>query len=115
MDVPLSPLEFARRSRRLYAEREALVDGDLRLTYAQLFDRCDRWSNALQGMGVGGGDRVAYMQGTWLNSACANCGGSIIRSRVRPRNPYPRSPERFYEGIHAVPVRLGLERRDDHA
>src|SRR5437667_319194 len=61
MDVPLSPLEFARRSRRLYAEREALVDGDLRLTYAQLFDRCDRWSNALQGMGVGGGDRVAYI------------------------------------------------------
>jgi len=61
MDVPLSPLEFARRSRRLYAEREALVDGDLRLTYAQLFDRCDRWSNALQGMGVGRGDRVAYI------------------------------------------------------
>ena len=52
METPLTPLEFARRARRLYAEREAVVDGDLRLTYAQFFDRCDRWSAALQGLGV---------------------------------------------------------------
>ena len=50
-----------RRSRRVYPSREAVVDGDRRLTYAQLFDRCDRWSSALQRMGVGQGDRVAYI------------------------------------------------------
>ena len=61
MEVPLTPLEFARRSRALYAEREAVVDGDLRLTYAQFFDRCDRWSAALQRLGVAQGDRVAYI------------------------------------------------------
>src|SRR5437764_2398827 len=61
MDVPLTPLEFARRTRSLYADREALVDGDLRLTYAQFFDRCDRWSAALQGLDVRPGDRVAYI------------------------------------------------------
>ncbi len=61
MHLPLSPLEFARRARKLYPEREAVVDGSLRLSYAQLFDRCDRWSSALQGMGVGKGDRVAYI------------------------------------------------------
>jgi fatty-acyl-CoA synthase len=61
MEVPLTPLEFARRTRRLYADREALVDQDLRLTYAEFFDRCDRWSSALQGMGVEQGDRVAYI------------------------------------------------------
>jgi fatty-acyl-CoA synthase len=61
MDVPLTPLEFARRARRLYAKREAVVDGDKRLTYAQFFERCDRWSAALQAMGVGQGDRVAYI------------------------------------------------------
>ena len=49
METPLSPLEFARRTRRLHADREAVVDGDLRLTYRQFFDRCDRWSSALQG------------------------------------------------------------------
>lgn len=61
MELPLSPLEFARRSRKLYAEREAVVDGDLRLTYAQFFERCDRYSSALQNLGIKPGDRVAYI------------------------------------------------------
>ncbi len=61
MELPLSPLEFARRARRLYGEREAVVDGDLRLTYNQFFDRCDRFSAVLQRLGVGQGDRVAYI------------------------------------------------------
>jgi fatty-acyl-CoA synthase len=61
MEVALTPLEFARRSRALYADREALVDGPLRLTYGQFFDRCDRWSAALQRLGVAPGDRIAYL------------------------------------------------------
>ena len=61
MQIPLTPLEFARRARKLYAAREAVVDDLVRLTYAQFFDRCDRWSAALQAMGVGKGDRVAYI------------------------------------------------------
>jgi acyl-CoA synthetase (AMP-forming)/AMP-acid ligase II len=59
MEVPLTPLEFARRTRRLHGQREGVVDGGLRLTYEQFFDRCDRWSAALQGLGVAPGDRVA--------------------------------------------------------
>jgi fatty-acyl-CoA synthase len=59
METPLSPLDFARRTRRLHADREAVVDGELRLSYRQFFDRCDRWSAALQGLGVAQGDRVA--------------------------------------------------------
>src|ERR1043166_5637004 len=62
MELALTPMEFARRARRLYADREAVVDENLRLTYAQFFDRCDRWSQVLQQrMGVGHGDRVAYI------------------------------------------------------
>src|SRR5258708_37144278 len=61
MDTPLTPLEFARRARRLYPDREAVVDGDLGLTYRQLFDRCDRWSSMLQRLGIGRGDRIAYI------------------------------------------------------
>jgi fatty-acyl-CoA synthase len=61
METPLTPMEFARRARRLYADREVVVDGDLRLTYAQFFDRCDRWSSALQRLGIQPGDRVAYI------------------------------------------------------
>src|SRR6201981_378772 len=68
METPLSPLDFARRTRRLHGGREAGVDAvwsvpmgkqSLRLTYEQFFDRCDRWSAALQGLGVAPGDRVA--------------------------------------------------------
>jgi fatty-acyl-CoA synthase len=61
LETVLSPLEFARRARRLYPDREAVLDGDLRLTYAQFLDRCDRWSAALQKLGVRPGDRVAYV------------------------------------------------------
>jgi fatty-acyl-CoA synthase len=61
MEVPLTPLEFARRTRALYADREAVVDNALRMTYAQFFERCDKWSAALQHLGVAQGDRVAYI------------------------------------------------------
>src|SRR3954452_1477667 len=61
MEIPLTPMEFARRARRLYAAREAVVDGEMRLNYAQFFDRCDRWSHALQQLGITPGDRVAYI------------------------------------------------------
>src|SRR6476661_6173786 len=61
METPLTPLEFARRARKLYPERVAVIDGDSRWTYAQFLDRCDRWSVALQKLGIGPGDRVAYL------------------------------------------------------
>ena len=61
MEIALTPMEFARRAKRLYGSREAVVDGDQRFTYGQFLERCDRWSHALQSMGVGHGDRVAYI------------------------------------------------------
>src|ERR1700728_1656396 len=59
METPLSPVDFARRTRRLHGAREAVVDGDLRLSYSEFFDRCDRWSAAMRDLGVAPGDRVA--------------------------------------------------------
>ncbi len=61
METPLTPLEFQRRARALYGDRECVIDGDIRLTYEQFFARCDRWSAALRRLGVGKGDRVAYL------------------------------------------------------
>src|SRR5882672_3324482 len=61
METPLTPLDFARRARKLYGDREAVVDGELRLTYAQFFDRIDRWSSAIQRLGILAGDRIAYL------------------------------------------------------
>ncbi len=59
METPLTPLEFARRARKIHGAREAVVDGPLRFTYAQFCDRCDAWAAALAALGVGKGDRVA--------------------------------------------------------
>ena len=61
METPLTPMEFARRARRLYSDREGVVDGELRFTYGEFLERCDCWSTALQSLGVGQGDRVAYI------------------------------------------------------
>ena len=61
MEVPLTPLEFMRRARTLYPARTAVVDGRERWTYAEFGERADRWSAALQRLGVRRGDRVAYI------------------------------------------------------
>src|SRR5919201_1640961 len=90
MELPLTPLDFARRARRLYADREAVVDGDLRLSYAQFFDRVDRWSHVLQNQfRVGHGDRVAYIAPNThaqLESfyAVPQVGAGLVPIRYRP-------------------------------
>ena len=61
MEVPLTPLDFMRRARKLHGAREAVVDGSQRWTYEEFGARCDRWSSALQALGVRQGDRVAYI------------------------------------------------------
>jgi fatty-acyl-CoA synthase len=61
METPLTPIDFLRRARKLYGNLEAVVDGQTRLTYAEFGERIDRWSAALQSLGVQHGDRVAYI------------------------------------------------------
>lgn len=61
MELPLTPLDFARRARRLHPDREAVVDGSVRFSYAEFLARCDRWSAVLQRLGVKQGDRVAII------------------------------------------------------
>jgi fatty-acyl-CoA synthase len=39
METPLTPLNFMRRARKLYGGRLAVVDGEMRLTYAQFGER----------------------------------------------------------------------------
>jgi len=58
---PLTPTAFLDRAATVYADRTAVVDGDLRLTYAQLHDRCLRQAGALAALGVEPGDRVAVL------------------------------------------------------
>jgi long-chain acyl-CoA synthetase len=52
------PLDHARR---VHAGRVAVVDGDTRLDYARLHDRCVRLAAGLAAMGARAGDRVAVL------------------------------------------------------
>ncbi|HEV8064890.1 MAG TPA: AMP-binding protein, partial [Acidimicrobiales bacterium] len=49
------------RARRCFADKVAVIDGDLRFTFAQLADRVDRVGAALSALGASAGDRVAVL------------------------------------------------------
>ncbi|WP_457649885.1 AMP-binding protein [Profundibacter sp.] len=59
--VPLTPLSHLRRAARVYPNHEALVYGDIRLTYRQYHDRISRVASALTDMGLKSGDVVATL------------------------------------------------------
>jgi fatty-acyl-CoA synthase len=59
--VALSPLAYLERAARAFGDRTALVDGSTHWTYRQFRARVHRQATALQGVGVGSGDRVAVL------------------------------------------------------
>ena len=61
MEVPLVVNDFLRRAVKLYPGQEAVVNGELRLTYAEFGARVNQLANALLALGVGKGDRVAIL------------------------------------------------------
>jgi fatty-acyl-CoA synthase len=58
---PLTPLGFLERAAAVYPARIAVVHGDTRTNYADLYARCRRLAGALIGRGIGLGDTVAIM------------------------------------------------------
>ena len=61
MNLTLTPIRFLERARALYGKKVGIVDGDVRLTYAEYADRCDQLSNALAALGVRRGQCVAWL------------------------------------------------------
>ncbi len=61
MQVPLLVDDFLRRAVQCYADKTAIVDGDLRLSYADLGERVNRFSRVLLDLGVERGDRVCIL------------------------------------------------------
>jgi fatty-acyl-CoA synthase len=57
----LTPTAFLLRSGHVYADRVAVIDGELTFTYAQFLERCLRLGSALRRMGVAEGGRVAVL------------------------------------------------------
>jgi len=70
--VPLSPLGFLDRARRVFAGKVAVVDpGGTEISYAELGRDCDALAGALRAAGVQPGDRVAILDFNtrWLLAA----------------------------------------------
>lgn len=59
--APLTPVELLDRAVASFAERTAVIDGDLHFTYAELGERRDRMVSALAARGIAPGDRVAAL------------------------------------------------------
>jgi fatty-acyl-CoA synthase len=58
---PLTPTAFLRRAAVVHAERPALVDGELRLTYAELDRRALGLAGSLAARGGGPGERIGVL------------------------------------------------------
>jgi fatty-acyl-CoA synthase len=61
MILPLTPLRFLERAKTLYGDKQGVLCGTLRLTYAEFFERCQRLAGALFGLELRPGERVAFL------------------------------------------------------
>ena len=61
MNMPLTPLRFARRAMTEYPSKVGVVCGEQRFTYAQFAEREGQLGRALKDLGVRPGDRIAYL------------------------------------------------------
>jgi fatty-acyl-CoA synthase len=59
--VPLSPISFLKRAADFFGERTAVIHGDRRYTYLELYARTRRLAHALTKAGIGRGDTVAIL------------------------------------------------------
>jgi len=57
----ISPLAFLERSAEVYPQRLAVVHGDLRRTWSELYARCRQLASSLRRRGIAKGDTVAVM------------------------------------------------------
>ena len=59
--APISPLSFIERSAQVYPQQLAVVHGELRRTWSQVYARCRQLASALRANGIAKGDTVAVM------------------------------------------------------
>jgi fatty-acyl-CoA synthase len=94
MNVPLTPLDFLERARRLFATLEAVVDGDRRYTYEQFAQRAHRLAHVLRDdRDCRPGDRVAYLCGNTVEMLEAYYGVVLAGCVLTPLNVRMAAPE----------------------
>ena len=71
-------------------DRLAAVCGDVRLTFAQMYERCRKLANAMSDIGTRSGDRIAILAANSHQYLEYYQGASGCRIRDRPSQHPPR-------------------------
>jgi acyl-CoA synthetase (AMP-forming)/AMP-acid ligase II len=84
------------RAATAFGEREGLVDGDVRLTFAELRDEAHRAARAIARAGIAKGDRIAIWAPNIHEWVVAALGASCAGAALVPLNTRFKGPEAAY-------------------
>jgi fatty-acyl-CoA synthase len=84
--VPLNEYDFLKRALVAHSNKDAIVCGDVRLTYRQFGERVNRWANLMRSLGVQKGDRVAILSQNCHRVLEAFFGTPLLGSILMPLN-----------------------------
>ncbi|TSD94123.1 AMP-binding protein [Skermania sp. ID1734] len=84
----MTPLRFLERAAEVHPDKTAVVDGDRRITYAELAAHVTRLAHALGASGVEVGDRIAYLTSNSFEMLVAHfavplAGGVLVAINTR--------------------------------
>src|SRR5579863_2960546 len=93
MFVPLTPLRCLHRAVDLFGSKVGIVSGDRQFTYSEFGERAEHLATALTKLGIGNGDRVAYL--SFNNHQLIEGYYGVIQARaiVMPLNVRLSEPE----------------------
>ncbi|MFW5854853.1 MAG: AMP-binding protein, partial [Thermodesulfobacteriota bacterium] len=57
----LTPVHFIRRSAEVFDDKTAVIYGEKRYTYTEFYHRVNRLASGLKKIGIGKGDKVAFI------------------------------------------------------
>jgi fatty-acyl-CoA synthase len=109
MNLPLTPLRCLYRGMDLYGHKEGVICGQLRFTYAQFGERCERLAAGLRAEGVRAGDRVAFLSYNTHQLLEGYFGPPLIRAIAVPLNVRLTTTELIQILNHAEPGVLIFE------
>jgi fatty-acyl-CoA synthase len=113
MFVPLTPLRCLHRAVDVFGAKIGIVSGERQFTYAQFGERAERLADGLARLGIGAGDRVAYLSFNTHQLLEGYYGVPQARAIVMPLNVRCSEAELAAILNHACPKMLMFE--DDFA
>lgn len=96
LDTPLTPLHFLRRAASVHPDKEAIVDGPRRLSYADVAARATELARAIMASGVGAGDSIVYLASNSAELVIAHFGVPMARAVLVATNTRLSSQEIAY-------------------